>query len=87
MGTARYSEEFKQDAVKLVASTGRSINSVAKDLGVNTESLRQWVRPAEAAPCRHCATCRSSTSPRRRVADRAGDSPTGSRSGTGRAGR
>ncbi|MEV0750651.1 MULTISPECIES: transposase [Streptomyces] len=39
----------KQDAVKLVASTGRSINSVAKDLGVNTESLRQWVRAAEAA--------------------------------------
>lgn len=49
VGTARYSEEFKQDAVKLVASTGRSINSVAKDLGVNTESLRQWVRAAEAA--------------------------------------
>ncbi|MFE9861059.1 IS3 family transposase [Streptomyces sp. NPDC005780] len=49
MGTARYSEEFKQDAVKLVASTGRSVNSVAKDLGVNTESLRQWVRAAEAA--------------------------------------
>ncbi|THA34747.1 transposase [Streptomyces sp. A1277] len=49
VGTARYSEEFKQDAIKLVASTGRSINSVAKDLGVNTESLRKWVRTAEAA--------------------------------------
>ncbi|MEU9950389.1 transposase [Streptomyces sp. NPDC047939] len=49
MGTAQYSEEFKQDAVKLADSTGRSINSVAKDLGVNTDSLRQWVRAAEAA--------------------------------------
>ncbi len=49
VGTSRYSEEFKQDAIKLVASTGRSVNSVAKDLGVNTESLRKWVRDAEAA--------------------------------------
>lgn len=49
VGTARYSEEFKQDAIKLVASTGRSVNSVAKDLGVNTESLRKWVRAAEDA--------------------------------------
>lgn len=49
MGAARYSEEFKQDAAKLVASTGRSVNSVAKDLGINTESLWQRVRAAEAA--------------------------------------
>ncbi|MEW1646690.1 transposase [Streptomyces sp. NPDC091219] len=41
VGTARYSEEFKEDAIKLVASTGRSVNAVAKDLGVNTESLRE----------------------------------------------
>ncbi len=46
MAARRYSEEFKRDAVELVASTGRSINSVARELGVNTESLRQWVRAA-----------------------------------------
>jgi transposase len=40
VGAARYPEEFKRDAVELVLSTGRSIGSVAKDLGVNTESLR-----------------------------------------------
>lgn len=49
MGAARYSEEFKRDAVELVLSTGRSIGSVAKELGVNTESLRQWVRKAQPA--------------------------------------
>lgn len=49
MGAARYPEEFKRDAVQLVLSSGRSIGSVAKELGVNTESLRQWVRRARPA--------------------------------------
>lgn len=49
VGVARYSEKFKRDAVELVLSTGRTVGSVAKELGVNSESLRQWVsktRPA-----------------------------------------
>ncbi|MEV7525089.1 transposase [Streptomyces sp. NPDC091371] len=48
MGFARYLEEFKRDAVELVRSSGRTVNSVAKELGVNSESLRQWVRRAES---------------------------------------
>jgi transposase len=48
MGAARYSEEFKRDAVELVRSSGRTVGSVAKELGVNAESLRQWVRRAQA---------------------------------------
>ncbi|MFJ8473630.1 transposase [Kitasatospora sp. NPDC094011] len=42
MGTVRYSGEFKRDAVALVESIGRRIPSVARELGVNPESLRQW---------------------------------------------
>lgn len=47
VGSVRYSEEFKRDAVGLVGSSGRSVSSVAKELGVNTESLRQRVRKAQ----------------------------------------
>nr|WP_308401437.1 transposase [Streptomyces sp. AP-93] len=49
MGVARYSQEFKRDAVALVRSSGRTVGSVAKDPGVNAESLRQWVHKADSA--------------------------------------
>ncbi|MDD4550258.1 MAG: transposase, partial [Syntrophomonadaceae bacterium] len=38
----RYTEEFKADAIRLVKE-GRSIPSVASDLGINSQSLRNWV--------------------------------------------
>jgi transposase len=50
LGTSKYSSEFRADAVALYhASPGRSYASVAKDLGVNHETLRVWIREAEAA--------------------------------------
>ncbi|MEU9716551.1 transposase [Streptomyces sp. NPDC047976] len=48
MGAARYSGEFKRDAVALVESSGRSVPSVARELGVNPESLRQWGARSQA---------------------------------------
>ncbi|WP_433236197.1 IS3 family transposase [Actinomadura nitritigenes] len=49
MGTFRYPVEFHSDAVALVRSSGRPIAQVAKELGVNHETLRTWVRAAQAA--------------------------------------
>ncbi|EEG76142.1 transposase IS3/IS911 family protein [Dethiobacter alkaliphilus AHT 1] len=40
----RYSEEFKKDAIKLVQEGGRSVNGVAKDLGINAQTLRNWLK-------------------------------------------
>ncbi len=50
MGTYKYSAEFRADAVALYrCSPGRTVASVAKDLGVNHETLRQWIMAAEKA--------------------------------------
>ena len=46
---SKYSPEFRADAVALYqASPGGTYASVAKDVGVNHEMLRIWVRDAEA---------------------------------------
>jgi transposase len=39
-----YTPEFKQQAVRLVEESGLSIREAADDLGVSTESVRNWVR-------------------------------------------
>lgn len=39
----RYDAEFKADAVRLVKESGRSAASVAKDLGINPQTLRNWM--------------------------------------------
>jgi transposase len=49
MGAPRkYSEELRERAVRLVFESKRPIAHVARDLGVHKESLRHWVRQAEA---------------------------------------
>jgi len=40
--------EVKERAVRAALETGRPITQVAKDLDVGPESLRQWVRQAQA---------------------------------------
>jgi len=44
----KYPDELRERAVRLVFESGRPIAHVAADLGVHKESLRHWVRQAEA---------------------------------------
>ena len=44
----QYSAELKERAVRTVLETGRPVTQVANDLDVGPESLRQWVRQAQA---------------------------------------
>ena len=43
----RYDREFKENAVALVRG-GRTVTSVARDLGITTWSLGRWVQLANA---------------------------------------
>jgi transposase len=38
-----FTDEYKRQAADLVASSGRSIGSVAKELGLRDSVLRRWV--------------------------------------------
>lgn len=40
----RYTEEFREEAVQLVLESKSSLAEVAEDLGVNTWTLRGWVK-------------------------------------------
>ena len=44
----RYPEELRERAVRLVFESGRPVAQVANDLGIGAQSLRTWVRQAEA---------------------------------------
>lgn len=46
---SKYPEQFRRDAVELVRSSGRSLREVGKELGVNHETLRNWVNAARRA--------------------------------------
>jgi len=41
-----YPPEFRREAVALYRSSGRSLNEVAGDLGISTETLRVWTAQA-----------------------------------------
>ncbi|MGH6830089.1 MAG: transposase [Methylocella sp.] len=44
MGTARrlFTDEFKREAVELLASSGRPLSQIARELGIAASRLRAW---------------------------------------------
>ena len=44
----KYDDELRERAVRLTIESGRPIAHVARDLGIHKESLRGWVRQAQA---------------------------------------
>jgi transposase len=47
-GRTAYTDEFRREAVRLVEAHPDQLVDIARDLGVNPESLRIWRRRAEA---------------------------------------
>jgi transposase len=53
---SKYPEEFRRDAVALVKSgPDRTVADIARELGVNHETLRQWVIAADKQQVREAA--------------------------------
>ena len=46
-GRKVYSREFKQESVRLVRESDQSLAAVARDLGIDGNSLRKWQREEE----------------------------------------
>jgi transposase len=43
----RYTPQFKEEAVQLVRSSGRSTSQIANELGISTTSLRNWLKQSQ----------------------------------------
>src|ERR1700737_2108547 len=56
-----FTDDYKRQAVDLVASSGRSIGSVAKELGLRDSVLRRWVELRGAGREPTAATRRPTT--------------------------
>ena len=44
----RYTREFKEEAVELLKSSGKTSIEIANDLGINRDNLLRWKREFEA---------------------------------------
>ena len=44
MAKRKYSDDFKEEAVKLAQRSGVPMSQTAKELGLNAEMLRRWVK-------------------------------------------
>jgi transposase len=46
----RYDENFKRSAVELWLQGGKSVEAIAAELGISTQSLKQWKKKLAALP-------------------------------------
>lgn len=46
----KYTQEFKEEAVKLITEQGYQITEAARNLGVNENMLGRWKREIEGGP-------------------------------------
>jgi transposase len=46
----RFTAEFKAEAVRLVASGGKPLAQIARELGINEQVLRNWKKQAASDP-------------------------------------
>lgn len=43
----RYNDDFKADIIRLVQENRQPVNKVAKDFGVNPQTIRNWLKSSE----------------------------------------
>ena len=43
MGSSKYTDEYRRETADYIISTGRPINAVAKELGINDKTASRWV--------------------------------------------
>jgi transposase len=46
-GKPPYPKEFRDEALRLYRSSGRSLREVSEDLAISVESLRSWVKQTD----------------------------------------
>lgn len=46
----RYDENFKRSAVEFLLQGGKSVAAIATELGISTQSLKQWKKQLAALP-------------------------------------
>lgn len=46
----RYDEAFKRSAVELWLQGGKSVETIATELGISTQSLKQWKKQLATLP-------------------------------------
>ena len=61
----RYDENFKRSAVELLLQGGKSVATIATELGISTQSLKQWKKQLAALPATGLGSAPPASSKRR----------------------